>query len=44
MSRLLQLAAKQREIIEEIAAIKSMRTGTLNARYNKVVNKKGEKN
>lgn len=42
MSSLFQLAVRRHEIIEEIEMIKSMRKGTLNKRYNKVKNKKGE--
>jgi len=42
MPELYQLAARRREIVEEIGSIRSMRKGTLNERYNKVTNKKGE--
>ena len=42
MSAIYRLAARRREIVEEIDKIKSMRKGTLNTRYNKVTNKKGE--
>ena len=42
MPELYQLAARRREIVEEIDAIKSMKKGTLNSLYNRVINKKGE--
>jgi hypothetical protein len=42
MPELYKLAARRREIVQEIDEIKSMRKGTLNTRYNKVKNKKGE--
>ena len=42
MPGIYQLVARRREIVEEIDTIKSMRKGTLNTRYNKVKNKKGE--
>ena len=42
MPEIFQLAARRQEIVEEIGGIKSMRKGTLNERYNKVTNKKGE--
>jgi hypothetical protein len=42
MPELYQLAARRREIVEEIDAIKRMKKGTLNSLYNKVTNKKGE--
>jgi hypothetical protein len=42
MPELLRLATRRQEIIGEIGSIKSMRKGTLNSRYNKVTNKKGE--
>jgi len=42
MPELLMLTARRQELIEEIDSIRTMRKGTLNMRYNKVVNKKGE--
>jgi len=42
MPEIYQLATRRQEIVEEIDTIKSMRKGTLNTRYNKVTNKKGE--
>ena len=42
MPELLQLLARRQEIIGEVDTIKTMRKGTLNTRYNKVTNKKGE--
>jgi len=42
MPEIYQLTARRREIVEEIGRIESMRKGTLNERYNRVMNKKGE--
>jgi hypothetical protein len=42
MPELFKLTARRCEIVEEIDMIKSMRKGTLNERYNRVTNKKGE--
>jgi hypothetical protein len=38
-----QLNARRLEIIDEMARIETMRKGSLNEKYNKTVNKKGEK-
>jgi chorismate mutase len=42
MKNLIQLAARRSEIVGEIGEIKSMRKGTLNAKYQNVQHKGGE--
>jgi hypothetical protein len=42
MKELSQLAARRQEIVIEIDSIKSMKKGTLNTKYNKVINKNGD--